>query len=1200
MLIRFFTTVNRFPKTILLIILALSAFFFYQAKEGLFDPLTGKIRINSTVEPFIERDSGAYQQFLEAREAFGSAEVVVVALHNRERKPVDLKLLLTLSKLQKDVENSVPGISTVMSMLDIPQSSGTCPGKSYFHQMDYGSVCQSILEKYQHDLACFSSKAVIIDSYKGADESLEAFIESSLEAGPEESLEENLIESPISEEQAQDGRDSYTEPSLDCLLSSNKLSLEKLYETTDSKIRTIVRRLKKHPLFEGDLLSKDLSTSALILTFKPGSNPESDRTQNILKELLTKHQQKSQISDKLRIAYAGQPRQINKAGVLINEDMEKIFPLSILLIVVILLFSFRSLLTVLVPLAVVLSGIIWTAGIVGLIGGELNLVTMVCAPIILCVGSAYVIKFLNQYQIESIQLREAKKPEEPEASIPEIINATIFSVTVPVTVTAITTVAGFIALVVSPIPAVQELGLYSSIGIVTINLFTLTLAPALLHFIHLPELPVTQNQSGLLNAFFSKIVEWLRLHSKRLIIIWLIVAATAVLGMFGLSINSSTKTFPENSPIVKDLHFIENELAGTDSLRLLFKAKTEVMNQQDTKLNPLKTAKTIYGLKNLQDWLFQVNGATEIGSIEGLKIDKIHSPVDVVDHYRMGLDKLTDDEVVKFYAKTSENGPKFLSDSEKILQVTVRMSSSGSTSFLALRDLLVEKAPMFLPDLQFSYTGGGVLASESANNIAQGQINSVILALALVFVMLSMLFLSWKMGVIALFPNVITILVFFGSLGWLDIPIGVTISVIAAIALGIGVDDTIHFLSHYNEYANKLRNKRKASMKTVPVVGRAMLFSTMALAAGFILFSQSEMESVILFGTFTAFTLLACLAIDMTFLPSVVMETGLITVWDYVGLKFDDEFVKDIDMFENMSVREAKMASLMAYTVDMEPGKQLFSQGEIGEEMYVVLNGSISIFLENDESRTDLVRLEKGNTFGEMGLFRNAERSASAEAYEKTRLLVINRDCLEPLKKRHPKIASKLFLNLANNLQSSLKETNERLLAQKDFNLSSLEAKLLEDDKLEQKEMSIDPKSEWEKLGEKWHNKLETFTTQYSVSKGKKLRKINPSKGNFVFIQSGEVAVESRVSPGSNEFSVGYCWTRKDFDLVGEFVLCEGKEDSSARATARKDSVFMHFTNESLLSLTQKESRVAAQFLENLVCMLSDQLAIADKRLQNS
>ena len=92
----------------------------------------------------------------------------------------------------------------------------------------------------------------------------------------------------------------------------------------------------------------------------------------------------------------------------------------------------------------------------------------------------------------------------------------------------------------------------------------------------------------------------------------------------------------------------------------------------------------------------------------------------------------------------------------------------------------------------------------------------------------------------------------------------------------------------------------------------------------------------------------------------------------------------------------------------------------------------------------------------------------------------------------------------------------------------------------------------------------------------------------------------SRVSPERNAFSVGYCWTRKGFDLIGEFVLCEGKTDSRARATARKDSELMHFTHESLLSLTQQEPRVAAQFLENMVCMLSDQIAIADKRLQNN
>ncbi len=1072
--------------------------------------------------------------------------------------------------------------------------------------MDYGSVCVSALEKYEHELACLNTASAVSVPKQETDESLEEDFEDSLEESPEDNtevnleddLEDSLEEGPDDSNQSTAETDTSTESFLDCALMNNSQSPNNIFENAENKISKVVSSLKNHPLFEGDLLSKDLSTAALILTFSPGSNPESDYTQNIIKELLEKYQNNSEISGKLRIAYAGQPRQINKAGGLISEDMENIFPLSVLLIVVILLFSFRSFLTVIVPLAVVLSGIIWTAGIVGLIGGELNMVTMVCAPIILCVGSAYVIKFLNQYQTESIQIREAKKPGDAETTIPEIVMATVSSVTVPVTVTAITTVAGFIALMVSPIPAVQELGLYSSIGIVSINLFALTLAPALLHYIHLPELAVSENQSGFLNSFFRIIVEWLRQHSKRLILIWLIVAAVAAFGMLGLSINSSTKTFPEESRIVQDLHFIENELAGTDSLRLLFKAKPDSLSQQDSNLNPLKTANTILGLEKFQEWLFQKKGATEIGKIEGLRIDKIHSPVDVLDHYRLGLDKLTDDEVDKFYAKSGEKGPKFLSDAEDILQVTLRMTSSGSTSFLALRDLLIQKVPEFLPDLLFSYTGGSVLASESANNIAQGQINSVILALVIVFVMLSLLFLSWKMGVIALFPNIITILVFFGLLGWLDIPIGVTISVIAAIALGIGVDDTIHFLSHYNEYANKLRNKRKASVKTIPVVGRAMLFSTISLSAGFILFSQSEMESVILFGSFTALTLLVCLAIDMTFLPSVVMETGLITVWDYVGLKFDEEFINEIDLFQNMSVREAKIASLMAYTVDMKPGKLLFSQGDVGDEMYVVLNGSISIFLEKDGQRTDLVRLEKGKTFGEMGLFRNAERSAGAEAYEKTRLLVINRDCLEPLKKRNPKIAAKLYLNLANRLQSSLKETDERLLTQKDFDLASLETKLIEQEKIEREEMSIDPEAEWEKLGRKWRSKLESYSEIINVESGKKLTKVKPEKGNYLFIRSGEVAVESRVSPKSSTFSVGYCWTRKDFDLIGEIVLCEGNGDSKARAIARKDSTLMLFTQDRLLALTQQQPRIASQFLENLVCFFSDQLAIADKRLQ--
>ena len=249
----------------------------------------------------------------------------------------------------------------------------------------------------------------------------------------------------------------------------------------------------------------------------------SDKTQAILKSILKKNKDSTENFDFLRFAYAGQSRQINKAALLIQNDMKLILPLSILLIVVVLLVSFRSIKIVIIPVSVVLIGILWTAGIIGWIGDELNLVTMACAPIIICVGSAYVIKFLNQYQIESKIIMDSNQSDEHSNLAPKKIFATLHSVSIPVTVTAITTVAGFIALVVSPIPAVQQLGLYSSVGIVSINFFTLTLVPAFLNFIRIPEFVSKGNSIGFLNRLFEIIVEWLRTHSKRLILIWIVI-----------------------------------------------------------------------------------------------------------------------------------------------------------------------------------------------------------------------------------------------------------------------------------------------------------------------------------------------------------------------------------------------------------------------------------------------------------------------------------------------------------------------------------------------------------------------------------------------------------------------------------------------------------------------------------------------------
>ena len=152
----------------------------------------------------------------------------------------------------------------------------------------------------------------------------------------------------------------------------------------------------------------------------------------------------------------------------------------------------------------------------------------------------------------------------------------------------------------------------------------------------------------------------------------------------------------------------------------------------------------------IRDRLEQQGSLNELSEIQGLQIDKVYSPVTYLDYYRSGMDRLNDIEVERFFADMRDNeGPAFLDEKEQLLLVTMRMRVSGSTAFLELRELLKEKIPLMLPHLSVSFTGGQVLTSESANNIAQGQIQSVFLALAVIFVILSSLFLSWKMGVIA-------------------------------------------------------------------------------------------------------------------------------------------------------------------------------------------------------------------------------------------------------------------------------------------------------------------------------------------------------------------------------------------------------------------------------------------------------------------
>ncbi len=1008
MVIRFFQKIASYPKTLILVVLLLTGLLTYQASQKLFDHKGGMI-IDSSVEPFMARGSGSYAFFKEMRDVFGNEEVLVVALKPTKLNQFDLNFFLTVDALTKELKKELPEVKSVSSLTNTPRVDGACSGKSFFHREGIGSTCESIINNYHQQLECVRNK----DKYRQMLDAQES--QDDLDAGLDEEGDDLDLEDDGSEDMEDDESTMVDDSEIICTADILEKSERDIYRETNAMIPGILQELHKHTLIHKDLISQDFKTAALLIEFNNKALASDPSIQEKALEI-----QKKYASDDLRFGFSGQSREEYTGSVTLSADMIRILPWSGVLMLITLFLSFKSIRGMLIPLSIVMVGILWTFGAFAVTGFRMNLVTMVLPPLLIAVGSAYIIHFINQYFM-------AVKAN-PSGTPFEITQTSIKHITVPLTVTALTTLAGFAALTVSPLPAIKEMGIFACFGVAIIIFFTLTVVPAILSLLPMPkglnESDKKKKRKGL-DDLLELIAKVTGRYSKRFIVAWVFLGIFALIGVSRVTVDSQSGNFPEDAPIYLDKNMIENELAGVSSLRVIFSGK----NSDDA----LQTAQTIDGIIKLREWLVQAHGPNEIQDLD-LRIDKVYTVVDYIDIYRNGLDNLKDKEVVSYFVEAKKRGfPKYLSDDKSMMQMNIRMQLGGTTALLQLREMLTKKIEQNMPDLTVQYTGSGILTCESADNISKGQVQSVCLALGIIFVILSTLFFSFKMGFVALYPNVAAIAMYFGTLGWLEIPIGVTISIIASIALGIGVDDTIHFLTHHNEYVNKFHDEKKASMRTLVDLGKPMIFTTVSLGLGFGIFYLADMSSQVMFGVLTAYTLAVCLVTDMNFLPAIMVNTKLVTAWGYLGLKFQKELEEQSNLFKGMTTREIKLSTLMSYVKDLEAGEILFEEKSLGDVMYVVLEGGVDIFLDEKfhGKEIPLVNLGIGASFGEMGLFRNSRRSASARANTQSKLLAINDRSLQGLRKRYPKIATKLFINLAANLGNIIVDTQKKIAEKK-------------------------------------------------------------------------------------------------------------------------------------------------------------------------
>jgi predicted RND superfamily exporter protein len=787
--------------------------------------------------------------------------------------------------------------------------------------------------------------------------------------------------------------------------------------TTASGWEELKGRVADHPVYLKNLVSPDGRAAAINITFLESITDEEFRRRG-LDEKIQGILDEEEGPEKLY--YTGLPRFKVHMVQSMQEDLKYFLPLVLLCIVVVMSASFRSLRGVLLPALTSVVGLIWTLGIVVLAGSSLSLGSITLPPLLLVLGTVYSLHVVAEYY-------ELARPGRP---VNEVVLETLRKTGTPVLITALTTAVGFASLVVNRIVSIREMGLFSSVGIIFAFVLSVTLVPALLSLLPLPRRRV-ETFSPVLTSALQKISRMDMRHRRPIILTGILVAVLAVWQIPSIQVDSNFQSFfREDDPIRQASDAINEHLAGSSAFYVTIDGEEkQIIQKWDT----------LRRIKELQSYVDSLPG-----------IEKTISLVDYCEILDRGIqaippleeppEALQPGEATTFWENPSQldgvmqliflnsksigsvvNHPTFSRTNIIVRTSLIRASDVTATA----EKIQAFAAKTFPPELTVRVTGELILHTRTSGDIVRGQIQSLALAGGVIFIVMSTMFLSVRIGLIAMVPNLFPILVFFGLMGASGAVLSLSTNIIAAIVLGIAVDDTIHLMTRLSAQVRATANREQALLHTFSTVGKPVFYTSVVLFLGFLTLCVSTFVPIREFGVLAAASMLVALAADVILLPAILSTVRIITLWDLLYLKLGRDPHKAIPLFEGLRPLQAKIVTLMGELKVFPKNEAIVRQGQMGNEMYVLLKGSADIFIEAHGESKRIGGFERGDVFGEMGLVRHHERTADVVATEDVEVLAVSERFLSRLKRHYPRIGAQIFFNVAKILSDRLEEARK-------------------------------------------------------------------------------------------------------------------------------------------------------------------------------
>ncbi len=605
-------------------------------------------------------------------------------------------------------------------------------------------------------------------------------------------------------------------------------------------------KLDRVPLLSRHLINEDFTATRLIVQFKRLPDMDARRGQIIqaVKEVAYQEIAREQL------AFGGVGVIFEGLNELSQQDFGLFLAIAYGVMCVVLVYLYRSFLILILALGVIALATYFTLGLYGLAGHELNLMSTLIPIILVLLGMIDVIHIVNERM--HLQSHAINAREKALTALKNVWKPCLF--------TTLTTMAGFLSLLFTPMSILREFGLFSALGILLCLIFTY-----LLSLLMLPLLKDIRSRNFPMASLWHDVIQ----YKKVLLIATLVLCLISVVGMFQVKVDTYTLGYlPQDHPVVKDHVLITQKWGDYMPLELMLDiSENYSIHSPEVVQRSLRLMDTLKSMEGISAG-FGFSSLTQAGlqAQYGDKADKaLQSKSAVLQMQRV---------LRRYYPALYTH---LVDSTGQYARITLFGKMSSAATLKDKMDTLMALSAGTMDSLATVIPSGYLpMYADIINYVTQSQVKSLALAIIFIFLLVWIFIRDVQLALVALLTNMFPLMILFGWIGWLHIDLDIATASIAAIGLSFCIDDSIHFIYDYKKNRLTGMNSYEAQAQTFRKIGPALVTSSLILFCGYILMVFASLKTIHLFGSLTALMVIAALYAQLVIFPLLIqkLDTG--------------------------------------------------------------------------------------------------------------------------------------------------------------------------------------------------------------------------------------------------------------------------------------------------------------------------------------